>query len=350
MEPLTHLLTGACLGRAGLNRKTALATTTLVLAAEVPDLDVIEYFFNPVRGFAGHRGMTHTFLGVPFDAALVVGAVYGGWRLYQRRFPPKPETPPKPPPRWGRLYAYACIGVLSHILLDFTNNYGVRPFAPFSWRWYSWDIVSIIEPALLAVLLIGLLGPFFFGLINEEIGARRRGPRGRAGAIFALTCMVLLWGFRDFEHRKAVAALEAWTYEGLAPDRVSAYPYMLDPFSGHGVVETKTFYDLVPVDSGSGEVDPKGRARLRYKPEETPEIMAAKKSQLGGAYLDWAQYPLHEVERDEATGDTLVRFYDLRFAYPERRTPLTASVLLGPRLDVLEERFGSRVVRVAPQR
>ena len=39
MEPVTHLLTGACISRAGLNRTTGLATLTLVLAAEAPDLD-----------------------------------------------------------------------------------------------------------------------------------------------------------------------------------------------------------------------------------------------------------------------------------------------------------------------
>ena len=34
MEPITHFLTGACMSRAGLNRKTALATLTLTLAAD----------------------------------------------------------------------------------------------------------------------------------------------------------------------------------------------------------------------------------------------------------------------------------------------------------------------------
>ena len=32
MEPVTHFLTGACIGRAGLNRKTAYATMAAVLA------------------------------------------------------------------------------------------------------------------------------------------------------------------------------------------------------------------------------------------------------------------------------------------------------------------------------
>ena len=41
MDPVTHFLTGACLGRSGFNRKSALATVTMVLAAEAADIDVI---------------------------------------------------------------------------------------------------------------------------------------------------------------------------------------------------------------------------------------------------------------------------------------------------------------------
>ena len=60
------------MGRAGLNRKTALATLTLTLAAEAPDLDVLSRFGGPAFGFAHHRGFTHSFLGVPLDAAVKV--------------------------------------------------------------------------------------------------------------------------------------------------------------------------------------------------------------------------------------------------------------------------------------
>jgi inner membrane protein len=63
LEPLTHFLTGACMGRAGLNRKTALATLTLTLAAEAPDLDVLGSFRGSAFGFAHHRGFTHSFVG-----------------------------------------------------------------------------------------------------------------------------------------------------------------------------------------------------------------------------------------------------------------------------------------------
>src|SRR5512142_2023214 len=84
LEPITHFLTGACMGRAGFNRKTALATATLTLAAEAPDLDVFGRFGGPAFGFAHHRGFTHSFLGILLVSALVVGVLYLIWRWHGR--------------------------------------------------------------------------------------------------------------------------------------------------------------------------------------------------------------------------------------------------------------------------
>src|SRR6516225_7865376 len=232
------------MGRAGLNRKTALATLTLTLAAEAPDLDVVSGFWGRAFGFEHHRGFTHSFLGLPLVAVVVVGFVYLVWRLRRRK-----TKYPDLPPRWGLLFWYACLAGLSHILLDFTNNYGVRPFWPFSEKWYSWDIVFIVEPVMLAFLILGLIVPFLFSLVDKEVGARSRGPRGRLGAILALTGVVLMWGVRDYEHRRAVNAMEARTYNGVDPLHVSAYPTMVDPFHWYGVVETPAFFVLAPVDS-----------------------------------------------------------------------------------------------------
>src|SRR5256885_16957378 len=85
MEPITHFLTGACLGRAGLNRKTGLATLTLVLASEMPDIDVVWYLGGSVAGLQHHRGFTHTFLGAPVMATLSLAAGYGIYRLLVRQ-------------------------------------------------------------------------------------------------------------------------------------------------------------------------------------------------------------------------------------------------------------------------
>ena len=335
MEPITHLLLGANLGRAGLNRKTAYATLTLTLAAEAPDLDVFAHFAGRTFGFAHHRGFTHSFLGGILVSTVVVAFVYGLHKLRRRQ--PAADAPPH---RWGLLFAFAYLACLSHILLDFTNNYGVRPFWPFSGRWYSWDIVFIVEPVLLVFLIGGLVAPFFTSLINDEIGVRRQGPPGKFAARIALAGVLLTWGVRDYEHRRAVAALESQLYQNATPLRVSAYPYWVNPFRWYGVVETEKFYASTHVDSLTPEVDPENSLRVLYKPEETPVTAAARQTYLGHVYFDWAQYPVTETETLSGPAGYRVRFFDLRFGYPEingRRT-LSAEVDLDSQLHQVPER------------
>lgn len=345
MEPITHFLTGACLARSGFNRKTALATATTTLAAEAPDIDVLGSFKDPVFGFAHHRGFTHSFLGLILVEAVVVGLMYFIWRVGGRKV-----KDPKLPPRWGLLFLFSYVAGLTHILLDFTNNYGVRPLWPFSEKWYSWDIVFIVEPVILILLTAALILPWFFTLINDEIGARRKGPNGRLAATLALLGMVALWGVRDYEHRRAISALEARLYNDSEPIRASAYPYWLNPFRWYGVVETRNFYAGMLIDSSIPDVDPDGKMRIRYKAEETPTSLAAKQSYLGRVYLDWAKYPVTETEPVESTEPGyIVRFRDLRFDYPDqaRRGILSAGVRLDRNLKVVSESFGSRSRRVA---
>ncbi|MFZ0687957.1 MAG: metal-dependent hydrolase [Terriglobales bacterium] len=346
MEPVTHFLFGAAMGRAGLNRKTALATATLTLAAEAPDLDVLSRFGGSAFGLNHHRGFTHSFLGIPIVAVAVVGFVYLIWRLRGRK-----TNNPDLPPRWGLLFGYACLAGLSHLLLDFTNNYGIRPFWPLSERWVSWDIVFIFEPVIFAVLLLGLIVPALFSLINEEIGARRRGPRhqpaGRLAATLALLAVVACWGVRDYQHRRALAALQSRNYEGADALRVSAYPYMTNPFQWYGVVETPAFFATMDVDSLTPEVDPAAHMQIRYKPEETPITLAAKNTYLGRVYLSWAQYPITETEQldrplNGPRAAYAVHFRDLRYDYSFRnaRDTLGATVFLTRDLQVVDQRFG----------
>ena len=344
MEPVTHFLTGACMSRAGLNRKTALATVTMVLAAEAADLDVFWAFKGPIAALQHHRGITHSFVGAPFVAAATLGFM---WLLFQWRGPSgKPRIlRSKLPVRWGYLYWLALLAALSHILLDYTTAYGIRMFAPFNWRWYSWDIVFIIEPVILLALIAGLVFPALFGLINQEIGARSKGPRGRAGAIFALVCLVLVWGFRDYEHRRALNAMGALLYQGAVPSKMAAYPYWVDPFHWHGVVETETLFQTVPVNSMTPEVDEQSEAHTYYKPEKTTVTQAAKASYFGRVFLDWAVFPLAQTEKLEgAFPGYLVRFQDLRFGDPEAggRGRLGGWVLVGPDLRVQEEGTNSQ--------
>lgn len=336
LEPVTHFLFGACLSRAGLNRRTALATATVTLAAEAPDIDVFGEIKGPVFGFAHHRGFTHSFLGLVLVSAATVGLIYLIWRLRGRRLKNRDL-----PPRWGLLFLFSYLAGLTHIFLDFTNNYGVRPFWPFWEKWYSWDIVYIVEPVMLVLMVGALVLPALFSLINEEVGAQDRGPKGRFAAILAIAGIVVMWGVRDYEHRRAVNSVEARTYQGSTPLRVSAYPYQLNPFHWYAVAETQDFF--AQMDVRSREVD-LANMRLRYKPEETPVTLAAKGSFLGRVYLDWAKYPITETEVIDPERGYIVRFRDLRYDYPglTSRGVLTGSVLVSPSLEIRAQTFGFR--------
>jgi inner membrane protein len=343
LDPVTHMLTGACVSRAGLNRKTGLATLTLTLAFEAPDIDSIFYLGGGITGLQHHRGLTHSLIGAPFMAAAVVALVYGIHRWSSSRRKNEKNgigTLPKLMPNWKLLYAYALLGTLVHLFQDFTNNYGVRPFAPFNPKWYAWDIVFIVDPIMLLALFLALVLPALMALITEEIGARKPQFRGRGAAIFALLCLAAVILVRDFEHRRAVNALNARTYRAEEPLRASAFPQPINPFSWNGVVETQDFFQMAPVDSSSGEVDPLNIDVVRYKPEETPVTLAAKRSRLGRVYLDWARYPLVTVEKLEG-GRYHVQFEDLRFESAEsvaqhKRPTLAGYVVLDPQLRVEE--------------
>ncbi len=329
MEPITHFLTGAVLARAGFNRKTALATATMTLAAEAPDLDVFWGFKGPVYGFAHHRGFTHSFLGLVFTSALVVGVMYLIWLLRRRKTNILGLAP-----RWGLLFLFAYIAGLSHILLDYTNNYGVRPFWPFWEKWYSWDIVFIVEPALYIILLGALILPVI-------VSRRQPLPHGRTAARVGLACVLALYLARDVEHRKAVETFRTQRFEGAAPMRVSAFPYYWNLFRWYGVAETRSLYAGADINSRTAAVN-YSELQVVLKPADTPATLVAKRSRLGRVYLDWAQYPL--VTETESDDETVVQFRDFRFDYGRLRGkgPLSCTVTLDRNLHIIGEAFGTR--------
>lgn len=374
MEPITHFLTGACIGRAGLNRKTAYATLAAVLAAEAADVDVLWSFAGPVEELKHHRGITHTFIAAPAVAGVVVGAVWLADRwvqaLRRRRVaaaqlqkhdPGAPEPRLPQPVHWGWLYATALIAALSHLLLDWTNNYGLRPFFPFNPRWYAGSFVIIAEPVLWALLGLALVMPWLLGLTDSEIGARRKPFRGRGWAIFALCGMVVVWGVRWAEHAHALALLEQTQVATAQVKRMAAEPYPVNPFRWHAILETAHYYQTAEVNSRTGEIDSDPQTDVIYMPPATAATEAAKLTPLGQVYLDWGTWavvrdvgkvPVAGMEPPRLPPDrqwTTVEFSDLRFDYsylgPERatgRSPLNGWVYIVDGRDDAGEAMGGR--------
>jgi len=332
MEPVTHLMTGAVLSRAGFNRKAAYATLAMTLAAEAPDLDTLWLFKGPVAAFQHHRGWTHTLLGLPLEAAVVVAAV---WLVHRWRMARKHAKPPAAPVRWWLLYLFCVVALLSHLLLDWTNNYGIRPFFPFNPRWYASSFVFIFEPVIFGVLLIALVAPALFGLVSSEVGARKPVFRGRGWAIAALIAIVALWGWRIIERQDATQLAAAEDY-GAPVTRVFANPYPVNPFRWNVIIETPAFYQLATVDTLSNTVTTSKESDIFYKPATTLATLVAKRTWLGEVYLDWSSFPLVTETGTSYEGLTTVTFRDLRFMYDasfmdgREDPPLSGKVVLNP--------------------
>jgi inner membrane protein len=163
-----------------------------------------------------------------------------------------------------------------------------------------------------------------------------------------------MWWVRDYQHRKTVTMLNSTDYRDEAPAKVAAMPYAVTPFAWAGIVETPSLYAQVPIDSRSSNIDPTDRARILYKPAETPITLAAKRSPLGRVYLDWSRFPFVETETLDSEQGYVVHFRDLRFDYralgdlgmqPRGRPPLSADVVLDHNLHVVTMRLGSREER-----
>ena len=340
MEPVTHFLTGACLGRSGFNRKTAYATLAMTLAAEAPDLDVLWSFRGPVAAFQHHRGITHTVWAAPVVALVTTGVV---WIVHRLR-----RKDPVIAPRWFLIWLFAGIADLSHLLLDFTNNYGLRPFFPLDAHWYAWSIVFIFDPLIFLALLGALVIPWILGLAEREIGVRKKPFRGRGWAWAALIFVVLWWGLRNAEHGHALELVKTGSYTREPLLRVAAEPHMIDPFQWHVLMETRDYYQTGEVRTIGDVVDTNDLSDVIYKPPVTPAVAAAKRSYLGRVYLDWSQWPLTEdrgaIPAPGADFPPLpswhtVEFQDLRFDYAPLAaehtnraadSPLSGWVYVGP--------------------
>jgi inner membrane protein len=346
MEPVEHFLFGAALSRAGLNRTTGLATLAMVLAAEAADLDVLYAIRGPAEGFQHHRGWTHSFVGTVIVALATVAVLWAATRLWRR--------PTKIPIRWPRLFLLAWLAALSHIALDWTNNYGVRPFWPFSPKWYEGDLVFILEPLMLGVLALAVIVPWLLGLTDREIGAKAVTFRGRGWAWFALVFIGLMITVRAVEHHRALQFIANREWEADTPRRANLSPYPITPFQWHAVVDAGDKYQTAHVNTLTGNVATDPEADISYKQPVTPAIAAAEGSRLGRAYMDWARDPLvtAQSQPDAVLNNatvTQVDFRDLRFDYSifgigsGRKPPLGAEVLIGPDNSVLEMRMDGHV-------
>jgi inner membrane protein len=324
MDNLTHTAIGLFLSRAGLGRWSPRAMPIMLLAANAPDIDVVSAVGGPLNYLHYHRHLTHSLVGMPVMAMAAVLVV----KLATRK-----------PVHWLGAFSAALIGVVSHLLLDWTNVYGIRLLLPFSGDWQRLDFTSVIDVWIWAALLLGILGPFLGGLVGTEISSgtvKVRHP-GRGFAWFALLFVLLYDCGRAALHGRAVAALGSRMYQESAPLRVAAMPDPANPLRWRGVVETSGVFAVEDVNfAGTGLP---ARDVVFQKPEANGALDAARSTAVFQEFLRFSQLPLWRISPvSSPENGKLVEVFDMRFGTPTA-PGFMVSAKLDARLRVIETSF-----------
>src|SRR5687767_7644732 len=142
MDPLAHTLLGATLAESGLKRCSRYATATLLIGANLPDIDAIANLWGADAALHSRRGVTHGVLAM-VTLPLALAAVVWLWHRWRGSTAPTVDAPRFRP---RAIVALGFLGVLSHPALDWLNTYGVRLLMPFDGRWFYGDTLFIIDP------------------------------------------------------------------------------------------------------------------------------------------------------------------------------------------------------------
>ena len=299
MDNLTHSLVGLALSRAGLNRLSPHATALMLLSANAPDLDIAALAGGELSYLEAHRGYSHSLIALPALAAFATVLVALSFRSRLR---------------WARAFGACCIGIASHLLLDYTNDYGIRLLLPFSPRWLHLDIVSLYDVVLWTVLLLAAAWPWFSRLVGGEIGGG--GTAGKGLARFALIFLVVFDCTRLYLHHLAVEQLQARLYDEAPAVTAAALPHAVNPLAWTGVAESSRAHYLYAPKPGGDLAS--GTPQIFYKIPQTPEVLAARKQEAFRFFIYFARFPVwieEPMELREGRGKR-IGMTDLRFGAP----------------------------------
>lgn len=290
MDNLCHTLVGAAIGEAGLQHRTRYARAALMIAANLPDVDVL-VFATGTPSVSFRRGWTHG-LGAQLILPVLLTAVC--WFAARRSGRASAQ-----PVRVGWLLALSYIGVYSHVSLDYLNTYGVRLLTPIDWRWFYGDAVFIVDPWLWVSLGLGV----WF--------ARRRGrpAPARVGLACAASYILAMLGTA---HVARVAVIDAWRQtHGRAPRALMVGPVPVSPLSRAIIVDAGDHYE-----TGTFRLWPRSirfDASFVPKNDQMPEVIRAREEASNiQAFLVWSRFPFWTLEAGGR--GTRVSVLDMRFA------------------------------------
>lgn len=297
MDNLTHSLVGAILGQMGLKKKTGLAMPTLIIAANLPDIDATCAIYG-IESLSMRRGITHGPIAL-LVLPILLWALMLAFDRWQERRGKRP--PDRLPVHKGWLLALATIGCFSHPALDWLNNYGVRLLEPFSHRWFYGDSIFIIDLWIWIALAVSV----WLSLRGERRGASNwRRPAWIGFTVVSAYIFVngLITGAAE---GMASRALEA---SGQKDALVVASPPPLAFWKRDIFWRTADRYGTASFTPGVG-----GNVDLTGMPTgmDDPRLAAwVKANPAARAFMFWSRMPV--AQRD---GDAIL-LRDQRFMHP----------------------------------
>ncbi|HTR48475.1 MAG TPA: metal-dependent hydrolase [Verrucomicrobiae bacterium] len=390
MDPVTHGITGALLGKGYFSdRYGKAATFAAVLGAIFPDIDVVANVTgDPLAIVKYHRAITHSFVALPFFAFLLALLTRALLPWVRRRFPRWSGV--ASPPLWVLTVIYG-IGIASHILLDGMTSFGTRMWFPLSSQRVAWDLLFIIDFSFTAIVLMPQIIPWVYSAgpdgSRDEARSRRRAVRlwviftastlliwlltRAAGYPFRLWVTIVVsavlallffgpaargWGFRTSRaawcqagvlvtvaylfacavchHAAMLRAKAAAEEKHIVADRMGALPIPPSLFDwGDAIRAPDGLYET------QFDLRDKRPATFWYVPDSPPDPFIARAFAIANVRLFWqfARFPtIHSFEQD---GQHLVDLGENRFSDGRRQgpQPFTYRVVFDDSGDMLEE-------------
>ena len=300
MDNISHTLVGAALGEAGLKRRTGLGMVTLMIAANLPDLDVLAIPFGQNLTF--RRGWTHGPIGLlVLPVLLTLGMV--AWDRWQARRGSRP--PDRLPVLPKQLLLLSWIGALSHPFLDWLNTYGIRLLMPFSHEWFYGDALFIVDPWIWSALGLGI----FLARRRQRLDRPHalRPARIALGAVVVYIALMITGS----EAASGIAEREVAARVGAPAERVMAGPVPLDPFRRNIVYDTGDAYGF-GVLAWTPRPEITLEAELLPKRLEHPAVRRAMREPVVRDFLYWSRFPFFHVSEAPSGYDVFVN--DARFS------------------------------------
>jgi inner membrane protein len=358
LDNLTHSLIGLTIAKAGAEKLSTRATITCLLAANAPDSDIVVLLFGDRWDFLHHhRGITHSLVGVLALALVLPLLIYLIDRVVGRI-----RSRPQLVSLKGLTIA-SLLACATHPIMDWTNNYGIRFFLPWSGRWQYGDFVFIVDPFLWlmfggAVFLLtartrmriifwivpsaavtylivfgatqrgGLSDPTFvrivwisglvalFVLYRLSVAHRWE---SKIAVVSLLLAVIYLSGLA-YAHRVAVQqtgplATMIANQNGESVLELVAMPTLANPFYWQTVFETDRAMYRFNVRLNS---EPDLSQLVRYeKPssDEMPVLQRALEDRRSKIFMEFARFPVTRIDPN-CVNQTLVQFADLRYTEP----------------------------------